>query len=110
MECNFESGLRFGKSIILMNSTTWSGCGVKKYNPTALHCRTGVTQTELLRITPAQLIKTPSVEVCLELAVSQPESRKVNNHIRVSFRGSEIRCAASTPAFAWATTLQIDST
>lgn len=42
-----------------------------------------------MRITAQQLIKAPSIDVCRELAVASPESRKVTPKLRVSFRGEE---------------------
>lgn len=90
LECNFESGLRFVQVDNIDELNRLVGLWRKKYNRTAIHRRTGMTRTDCwLRITPAQLIKAPSVDVCRELAVSLPENRKVNDYLRVSFGGKE---------------------
>lgn len=39
-----------------------------------------------------ELIKAPSVEVCRELAVASPESRKVTPKLRVSFHDANMTC------------------
>lgn len=90
LECDFESGLRFVQVDNIDELNQLVGKWRKKYNRTALHRRTGMTRTDCwLRITPQQLIKAPSIEVCRELAVSLPESRKVNTYLRVPFNGKQ---------------------
>ncbi|MNE33672.1 hypothetical protein D3C80_1273570 [compost metagenome] len=42
-----------------------------------------------MSILQEQLVKAPSIEVCRELAVAEPESRKVTAKLRVSFQGRE---------------------
>ncbi|PIA65711.1 integrase, partial [Ectopseudomonas toyotomiensis] len=60
------------------------------FNATAKHSRHGKSRTDVwLTIRQEQLIKVPSVEVCRQLAVAEPESRKVNTKMRVSFQGRE---------------------
>lgn len=60
------------------------------FNATAVHRRHGNTRSAAwMTITADQLVKAPSVEVCRELAVATPESRKVTPKLRISFRGKE---------------------
>ncbi|MDF5977868.1 hypothetical protein P4114_06205 [Pseudomonas aeruginosa] len=42
-----------------------------------------------MRIREHQLVKAPSVEVCRQLAIAEPESRKVTSKLRVGFQGTE---------------------
>lgn len=42
-----------------------------------------------LSIRQDQLIKVPSVEVCRQLAVAEPERRKVSTKLHVKFQGAE---------------------
>ncbi|MBN0451751.1 integrase, partial [Pseudomonas aeruginosa] len=52
--------------------------------------RHGMTRSEAwMRIREHQLVKAPSVEVCRQLAIAEPESRKVTSKLRVSFQGTE---------------------
>ncbi|MDR1310629.1 MAG: DDE-type integrase/transposase/recombinase [Burkholderiaceae bacterium] len=61
-----------------------------QFNATARHGRTGTSRTlAWVSIQSDQLVKAPSVEICRELAVAQPESRKVSPALQVSFRGTE---------------------
>jgi hypothetical protein len=107
LECHFESGLRFVQVDNIDELNRLVGLWRKKYNRTALHRRTGMTRTNCwLRITPGQLIKAPPVDVCRELAVSLPESRKVTTHLRVLFRGSEYD-VRQVPGVCVGDTLQI---
>src|SRR5690606_13050854 len=60
------------------------------FNATAMHSRHGKTRSALwMTIRQEQLVKVPSVEVCRQLAVAEPEARKVNSKLRVSFQGAE---------------------
>lgn len=90
IERKFEPGLKFQPvgNLDELNSL------VKKwrmhFNATAIHSRHRKSRSHAwMTITAAQLVKAPSVEVCRELAVATPESRKVSPKLRVSFHGRE---------------------
>ncbi len=90
IERKFESALKFQQvgSLDELNqlAAKWRG----HFNATAKHSRHGKTRTAFwLEISANQLIKAPSVAVCRELAVADPEQRKVNPFLRVSFKGQE---------------------
>lgn len=58
------------------------------FNATRIHSRTGRTRHAVwMTIRPDQLVKAPSMEICRELAVAQPESRKVSPTLQISFGG-----------------------
>lgn len=60
------------------------------FNATQIHGRTGKTRhAAWMMIKPDQLIKAPSLEICRELAVAQPESRKVSPTLQISFGGKQ---------------------
>lgn len=95
IERKFEPGLKF----IRINNLADLNAAVKKwrihFNATATHRRHGMTRSNAwLKIRQDQLIKAPSIEVCRELAVAEPESRKVSAHLRVSFHGNEYDVAS----------------
>lgn len=90
IERKFEPGLKFQPvgNLDELNNL------VKKwrmhFNATAIHSRHRKSRSHAwMTITAAQLVKAPSVEVCRELAVATPESRKVSPKLRVSFHGLE---------------------
>jgi len=90
IERKFEPGLKFQP----VNSLEELNALAKKwrmhFNATAVHRRHGKTRSEVwMTIRADQLIKAPSIEVCRELAVAEPESRKVTPKLRVSFHGRE---------------------
>lgn len=90
IERKFEPGLKFQP----VNSLDELNALAKKwrshFNATAEHRRHGMTRSQAwMAIRADQLIKAPSVEVCRELAVATPESRKVTPKLRVSFQGRE---------------------
>lgn len=90
IERKFEPGLKFQP----VNSLDELNALAKKwrmhFNATAIHSRHGKTRSQVwMSILAGQLIKAPSIEVCRELAVAQPESRKVSPKLRVSFQGRE---------------------
>ncbi|MFL1515267.1 integrase [Pseudomonas prosekii] len=89
VEREFESALKFQAANSLAQINAWAGQWMRYFNATAIHTRTRRTRYGVWQlITSAQLRLAPSVEVCRELAVSTPESRKVSNLLRVSFRGA----------------------
>lgn len=90
VEREFESALKLQAATSLGQINSWAEQWMRYFNATAIHTRTersryGVWQL----IKPHELRLAPSIEVCRELAVSTPESRKVNNLLRVSFRGDQ---------------------
>lgn len=90
IERNFESGLRFRQVDDIGELNRLARLWRMKFNRTAIHSRYGQTRTDCwLKITAAQLVKAPIIEVCRELAIAAPESRKVQVTLRVSFRGRE---------------------
>lgn len=90
IENKFEAGLRFRPVADLDELNALAAQWRAHFNATAKHRRHGMTRTACwMRITPSQLIKAPSVELCRELAVAEPESRKVKPNLRVDFLGAE---------------------
>lgn len=90
IERKFEPGLKFQP----VNSLDEINALAKKwrmhFNATAPHSRHGMPRSQMwMAIKATQLVKAPSVEVCRELAVAQPESRKITPKLRVSFHGHE---------------------
>lgn len=90
IERKFEAGLRFQPVADLDELNALAAKWRAHFNATARHSRHGQTRTAMwMTIRQEQLIKVPSVEVCRQLAVAEPESRKVNSKLRVSFQGAE---------------------
>ncbi|WP_339079066.1 integrase [Pseudomonas sp. TMP9] len=90
IERKFEAGLRFQPVADLAELNAMAKKWRSHFNATAVHSRYGKSRTAMwLSIRQDQLIKVPSVEVCRQLAVAEPESRKVNSKLRVSFLGTE---------------------
>lgn len=90
IERKFEAGLKFQPVADLAELNALAAKWRAHFNATAVHSRHRQTRTALwMTIRTDQLIKAPSVEVCRELAVAEPESRKVSTKLRVSFQGRE---------------------
>ncbi len=90
IERKFEAGLRFQPVADLAELNALAKRWREWFNATAIHSRHGKSRTaSWMTIRQEQLIKVPSVEVCRQLAVAEPESRKVNTKLRVSFQGNE---------------------
>jgi len=90
VERKFEPGLKFRSVASLDELNTLARNWRMNFNATETHRRHGKSRTEVwMRIRADQLIKVPSVDVCRELAVAEPESRKVTPKLRVSFQGRE---------------------
>jgi hypothetical protein len=90
IERKFEAGLKFKpvKDLDELNqlAAIWRGY----YNAKAKHSRHGKTRSAVwMSIREHQLIKVPGVDECRRLAVAEPELRKVNSKLRVSFQGRE---------------------
>ncbi|CBJ42985.1 DDE-type integrase/transposase/recombinase [Ralstonia solanacearum] len=90
IERKFEPGLKFQPVANLEELNALAKKWRMHFNATATHRRHGMTRSQAwMAIRADQLIKAPSVEVCRELAVATPESRKVSPKLRVSFLGRE---------------------
>lgn len=90
IERKFEGGLRFVRVDSIDELNRLARLWRMKFNRTAAHSRHGMTRTDgWLKITEAQLVKAPSVEVCRELAISAPVECTVSANLRISFRGKQ---------------------
>ncbi len=90
VETKFEPGLELRPVASLEELNALAKAWRMNFNATEIHRRHGKTRSEVwMTIAADQLIKAPSVEVCRELAVATPESRKVSPKLRVSFQGRE---------------------
>lgn len=91
VEREFESGLKLiarPNSLEAINSLAWRW--MRHFNSHAVHTRTSRTRYAVWTMISAdQLRIPPGAEVLRELAVSQPESRKVSTTLTVSYRGRE---------------------
>jgi len=90
VEREFESGLKLQKAETLEQINSWAGQWMRYHNATAIHTRHRRTRFGAwLSIKQDQLRIAPAADVCRELAISAPESRKVTIKLRVPFRGAE---------------------
>lgn len=90
IECKLEPGLKFQPVHDLDSLNVLARKWRSHFNATALHSRHGCTRTALwMTISANQLIKVPAIAVCRELAIAEPESRKVSPRMTVSFHGVE---------------------
>lgn len=90
IERRFEPGLRFQPVHSLDELNDKARLWRQHFNATAIHTRYGKPRSNAwMAITADQLIKAPPVEVCRELAVATPVSRKVTSKLRVPFHGIE---------------------
>lgn len=90
VERMFESRLALQKANSLeeINQLAWRW--MRHFNAASVHTRTQMTRySAWLQITPDQLRLAPSIELCRELAISDPEMRKVDNYLWVSYRGQQ---------------------
>lgn len=91
VEREFESGLKLiarPTSLDQVNGLAWRW--MRHFNSHAVHSRTQRTRYGVwTMITAEQLRIPPGADVLRELAVSQPESRKVSTTLTVSYRGRE---------------------
>lgn len=95
IERKLEPGLKFQPVNSLEELNALAVKWRSHFNATAVHSRHRKTRTDIwLKITADRLLKAPSVEVCRELAVAAPESRKVTSKLRVPFRGIEYDVSA----------------
>ena len=90
VEREFESALKLQKAETLEQINGWAGQWMRYHNATAIHTRHRRTRYgQWLTVQADQLRLAPSVEVCRELAVTAPETRKVNDFLQVSYRGGQ---------------------
>ncbi len=90
IERSFESGLRFQPVADLealnVRAAQWSAW----YNATKIHSRHGKTRTaQWMTITQQQLRIAPPIEVLRTLLTHEPETRTVDDYLRVRFAGKE---------------------
>jgi hypothetical protein len=90
VETTFEQALRYrGKTprnFDELNTLAWKF--QKHWNRTAIHSRHGKTRMDAwLTISSEQLKTTPSMDILLQLATREPESRKVAGDLSISFKG-----------------------
>ncbi len=90
IERKLEPGLKFQPVNDLDELNALARKWRMHFNATAIHRRHGKARSDVWQsILASQLIKAPSVDVCRELAIAEPESRKVTPKHRVSFLGRE---------------------
>lgn len=90
IERKFEAGLRFQPVADLDELNAMAKRWREYFNATAIHSRHGMSRTSAwLRIREHELVKVPSVEVCRQLAVAEPERRKVTTKLRIPFQGKQ---------------------
>lgn len=90
IERKFEAGLRFQPVADLDELNALAKRWREYFNATAIHSRHGMSRTSAwLRIREHELVKVPSVEMCRQLAVAEPERRKVTAKLRVPFDGKK---------------------
>lgn len=90
IERKFEAGLRFQPVADLAELNALAARWRAHFNATAVHSRHKKNRSAVwMSIREHQLIKVPDVNVCRELAVAEPESRKVSPKLHVSFQGSD---------------------
>ena len=90
IERSFESGLRFQPVHSLEELNARAQQWAIWFNATKIHSRHGKTRTDQwLTITEQQLRIAPPPELCRTLLTHEPESRQVNDYLRVQFAGKE---------------------
>lgn len=90
IERSFESALRLRPVANLQELKERAVQWARWYNATRIHSRHGKTRADAwMAIQPEQLRIAPSVELCRELLTHAPERRKVNDFLRVEFKGAE---------------------
>lgn len=88
IERSFESGLRFSPVHDIEQLNERAQQWAIWYNATKVHTRHGKTRTDQwLTIAPEQLRIAPDIDTCRMLLTHEPESRVVDDWLRVSFAG-----------------------
>lgn len=107
IERSFEPGLKLqcvrNLDELNANARRWA----RWYNETKVHSRHGRTRfAQWMTITADQLRVAPSIELCRELLTHAPVKRKVNDYLRVEFKGREYDVSA-VPNVMVGETLQV---
>lgn len=90
IERKFEAALRYQPVADLDELNAAAKVWREWFNAAKKHSRHGMTRSAAwMRIREHQLVKAPGVDVCRQLAIAEPESRKVTSKLRVSFQGAE---------------------
>ena len=90
IERSLEAGLRFEPVADLEQLNARAAQWSAWYNATQIHRRHGKTRTaQWLTINEQQLRIAPPAEICRTLLTHEPESRLVNDFLRVKFAGKE---------------------
>lgn len=90
IERKFEAGLKFQNVADLAELNALAAKWRAHFNATEVHSRHKHSRTALwMSIRPDQLTKAPSTELCRELAVADPVTRKVTPTLRVNFQGRQ---------------------
>lgn len=90
IERSFEAGLRFQPVANLEELNARAQQWACYYNATKIHSRHGKTRTDQwLTITEQQLRIAPPADLCRTLLTHEPESRGVNDFLRIKFAGKE---------------------
>ena len=86
VECDFESGFKLTKVPSLAWINEQAQRWMRYYNSTRVHGRHGKTRyAKWMEITQTQLRLAPLAELCRELLTHEPEQRKVDQWLHVSF-------------------------
>lgn len=94
IERKFEPGLVYQPVNSLEELNVLAKKWRSVFNATEKHSRHGDTRTNIwLKITPEQLVKAPSVEICKELAIATPVSRVVEATLEIKFKGHKYSVA-----------------
>lgn len=92
VETQFEPGLKLVRVSSLDKINALVRDWRIDFNNRRIHRRTGKTRSAVwLTIPQNKLVKVPGVDVCRELAVSQPKECKVTPKLRVAFRGQQYK-------------------
>lgn len=86
VECDFESGFKLTHVPSLAWINEQAQRWMRYYNSARVHSRHGKTRyAKWMEITQAQLRLAPAPELCRELLTHEPETRKVDQWLHVSF-------------------------
>lgn len=91
VERQFESGLMLmQKPSTLDEINALAGRWMRHFNATAIHSRHGRSRYGVwMTITQDQLRIAPPADVCRELAIAEPVTRKVDARLRINFNGEQ---------------------
>lgn len=90
VECKFESLLKDLNVQSLDQLNAYAQRWMVKFNGSMIHSRHRMTRfSAWMKITQDQLRIAPALELCRELARTEPESRVVNDELTISFKGAD---------------------